>query len=52
MDAGAASTALSTSAVTSGMETGVLKAFQNLDKSVAAALFAGIGLGQSVDAYA
>ncbi len=52
MDVAALSTSLTGGAVASQVDTSVLKALQNLDKSVAATLFAGIGLGQSVDAYA
>jgi uncharacterized PurR-regulated membrane protein YhhQ (DUF165 family) len=52
MDVGALSTGLATSAVGQQVDVGVLKTLQNLDKNLAAELFASIGLGQAVDTRA
>jgi len=52
MDLGSLSTGMAMSAVGSQVQIGVLKSLQNLDKSLAAEMFASIGLGQSVDVRA
>ncbi len=52
MDVGALSTGLAMSSVGNQVDVGVLKAIQNLDKTMSGELFASIGLGKGVDAYA
>lgn len=52
MDVATLSTDLALSATAGQVDTGVLKAVQNLDRTVGAQLAASIGIGQNVDAYA
>lgn len=52
MDVASLRTALASSAVGQQVDAGVLRTLQNLDKNVAAELFASLGLGTGVDASA
>ena len=52
MDIAGLSTAQSLSSVNQSVNVGVLKSTQTLDKIVAAKLFANIGIGSTIDAYA
>lgn len=52
MDLSGISTALAASSVSQSVDIGVLNAVQNLDASTSALMFASIGLGAGVDAYA
>lgn len=52
MDVGALSTELATTSVAQQVDIGVPKTLQNLDKNLAAELFASLGIGQSVDTRA
>lgn len=52
MDVSALACAMSLASTGAQVETGVLKAIQNLSQNVAAELFASIGLGSQVDVSA
>lgn len=52
MDIGSLSTGLAQGAVAQQIDLGVLKSVQNLDRTATADLFASIGLGSGIDAYA
>jgi|GEM_PF-2138750 hypothetical protein len=52
MDVGSVATSLVQSNVAGQVNVGVLHAVLNLDRAVAAELFASLGLGQAVDVYA
>lgn len=52
MDTGSVGSSLANVAAAGQIDVGVLAALQNLDRNVAAELFASIGLGQSIDVRA
>ncbi|HEY8313662.1 MAG TPA: hypothetical protein VIG51_05760 [Candidatus Baltobacteraceae bacterium] len=52
MDVAALSTGLSMTNVAGQVDTGVLSAVQNLDKTLVADLFGSLGLGTKIDKYA
>lgn len=52
MDLSSIATGLAAASVSQSVDVGVLKAVQNLDAATSAELFASIGLGTGVDAFA
>ena len=52
MDLSGIATSLAASSVSQSVDVGVLKAVQNLDAVTSAMMFASIGLGTGVDAFA
>lgn len=52
MDLSSIATGLAAASVSQSVDVGVLKAVQNLDAATSSMLFASIGLGAGVDAFA